>query len=163
MVLNIQPTLPQLIHVLLNCFPPTEAPAFSALQPLLGLPVTGSSGGYAHQTTLRLFSLLTISSYNQDLPHSLSSEFLEFMSSGALGGPLIVLGVWPGGGAPWSRDGRSREEEEAVQCSCGLGASVDTRSRGRQGGRCASTTLPPAWDAPPGRPTTLPFCQAKAA
>ena len=86
MILNIQPTHPQLIHVLLNCFPPTEAPAFSALQPLLGLPVTGSSGGYAHQTTLRLFSLLTISSYNQDLPHSLSSEFLEIGSSGALGG-----------------------------------------------------------------------------
>ena len=43
-------------------FSPTEAfcrstpPACSALQPLLGLPLTGSTGGYAHQTTLRLLS-----------------------------------------------------------------------------------------------------------
>ena len=110
---------------------PTQALSSSDLQLLLGLPLSGSSGGYAHQTTLRLFSLLTILSSNQSLPDSLSSERLEFWSSGALRGPPLDLGVWPGGGAPWSRDGRSREEEEAVQCSCEERRSI----RGPGGGR----------------------------
>ena len=73
-----------------------QAPASFALQPLLGLPVTGSSGGYAHQTTLRLFSQPRpyIPSNNPGLTDSLSSA-MNLRNSGAR--ELLGASCRPGG------------------------------------------------------------------
>ena len=146
----------------LPCFAqnPTQALSSSDLQLLLGLPLSGSSGGYAHQTTLRLFSLLYKRSSNQDLSGCLSSNGLEFESSEVLKGLSQAWGCGLGVGHPGhGTEGRGRRRR---QCS------VAARSAGRyevpgeaEGGRRASTTLPPAWDAPPGQPTTLTPFQAK--
>ena len=154
----MQSTLPLSCHVLPPN--PTQALSSSDLQLLLGLPLSGSSGGYAHQTTLRLFSLLYKRSSNQDLSGCLSSNGLEFESSEVLKGLSQAWGCGLGVGHPGhGTEGRGRRRR---QCS------VAARSAGRyevpgeaEGGRRASTTLPPAWDAPPGQPTTLTPFQAK--
>ena len=107
------------------CFAPnpTQALSSSDLQLLLGLPLSGSSGGYAHQTTLRLFSLLYKRSSNQDLSGCLSSNGLEFESSEVLKGLSQAWGCGLGVGHPGhGTEGRGRRRR---QCS------VAARSAGR--------------------------------
>ena len=98
---------------------PTQALSSSDLQLLLGLPLSGSSGGYAHQTTLRLFSLLYKRSSNQDLSGCLSSNGLEFESSEVLKGLSQAWGCGLGVGHPGhGTEGRGRRRR---QCSVAVG------------------------------------------
>ena len=106
-------------------FSPTEAfcrstpPAFSALQPLLGLPLTGSTGGYAHQTTLRLFSSSASPKRTSQSGAGRLAQLREprIQDLKILEVPAIGLGgvAWGWGSLVTGR--KVAEEEEAVQSS----------------------------------------------
>ena len=106
-------------------FSPTEAfcrstpPASSALQPLLGLPLTGSTGGYAHQTTLRLFSSSAPPKRTSQSGAGRRAQLREprIQDLKILEVPAIGLGgvAWGWGSLVTGR--KVAEEEEAVQSS----------------------------------------------
>ena len=150
-------------------FSPTEAfcrstpPACSALQPLLGLPLTGSTGGYAHQTPLRLLSSsqekISIRSRQTGSAQRAQTPRLEDLR----GASVRPGGVWPGGGAAWSRDGRSRRRRRRCRVPRPPSASVPGRIdrprspreassastiRPRQAGSDAPTNLIPGSSSP---------------
>ena len=98
---------------------PTQALSSSDLQLLLGLPLSGSSGGYAHQTTLRLFSSSAPPKRTSQSGAGRLAQLREprFQDMKILGVPAIGLGgvAWGWGSLVTGR--KVAEEEEAVQSS----------------------------------------------